>query len=113
MQLFWDPGHGTAGPRHSRCDLVRIYLDADIEDLSGGVAFTLQHTHEPANRRLRAQENTRVRMEGWRTNFEKICAQRHGSSSEQFMTQKEKAKLLDCSSSAAGASFHGCILMQR
>lgn len=40
MQLFWDPGHGTAGPRHNTCDLVRIYLDADTGDLSGGAAIT-------------------------------------------------------------------------
>lgn len=51
MQFLWDPEHGTAGPRHSRCDLMRIYLDAD---LSGDAAFTLQRTHEPAKKRLSA-----------------------------------------------------------
>lgn len=44
-------------------------------------------------------------MGGWRTNFEKISAKRHGSDRKQFVTQKEEAKLLDYASSAASASF--------
>lgn len=63
MQLFWDPEHGTAEPRH-RCDLMRIYLDADTGDLSVDAAFILQHTYEPEKRRLSARENAMGWMRG-------------------------------------------------